>query len=161
MGFAKGTQINLADGSKKPIEQIALGDVIQCDNWRYQRVVSIVTSTEKPITISMNGDRNLVTTATTPIMTKEGCKIAKEIQIGDLFLCIGCSMLTVTHVRGREDKTQNESEDKAKNQVKYNSKDYIMFYSLRFETEEMHYANDILVGGYNVEQTMAALTASH
>lgn len=90
--FPAGTMITMADGSEKPIEELAEGDeVIGYDLNTGQACANLVLSTRrqhanKLIRIKLADGRELRATGDHKIFTKDGWKEAKDIKAGDSLL---------------------------------------------------------------------------
>ncbi|MGI0115357.1 Hint domain-containing protein [Zooshikella sp. RANM57] len=83
--MAKGTQITMADGSQKPIEQVMIGDQVQA-NGLIMKVedTSIGNEVLPMIRINTNDGKSVLLTETHPVLTKNrGIIWAKEVRQGD------------------------------------------------------------------------------
>ena len=78
-----GTLIDMADGSRRPIEEIVVGDRVRDGNGIARRVESTFVGDEKEVMRIAAGPVTLGVSAGHPVMTTEGVRLAKFVQAGD------------------------------------------------------------------------------
>jgi hypothetical protein len=81
-----GTEITMADGSKKPIEEIAVGDVVlaydeKSGEMKPDRVKTVYEPADSPGYLVINGSLQL--TMIHPVLTPDGFKEIGKLKVGD------------------------------------------------------------------------------
>lgn len=78
--LARGTTLTMADGSRKRIEEIRIGDTLKVPNAIAERVVNIYTGwEERLIELQLENGMTLKATSNHPIMTEKGYKALGEL----------------------------------------------------------------------------------
>jgi hypothetical protein len=83
--FVPGTRVLMADGTRKPIEQLSIGDIVQS----YDRASDLLKPTKIVQTFTSDHiqyyiiNRGLRATARHPLLTSEGWKYVSDLKVGD------------------------------------------------------------------------------
>ncbi len=131
--LGKDTEVTLADGSRKKISEIQVGDSVRTPNG-HSKVTDVYTGFEEEIVyLEISGMKRLLVTDSHPIQTASGMRTAARLCAADHLLTESGTYEPLT----------------ALSTLPYNDKTY----NLALQSENMFYANGILVGDFEKQNS--------
>lgn len=130
----ENTLILMADGTKKPIKELKIGEMVYSAEKKPARIIDIYHGKDSHIwELTGKGGNRLLASRTHPVITETGPKRMHELKAGDLIQTVDKKeeILSITELA-----------------------EEVVVYNLQFEEETCFFGNGFTVGDYDMQQEM-------